>query len=117
LIGVVDVVAGVVGCGLGCLGVVEWRGRFRGCVLGVVGGSGERAWFGVEACCLVSEPAAGSAGGGECSDAGEGFGEVVLPGPAGGEVQRPAAGVRGQPAGQGEQAAADGARGADDALG
>jgi hypothetical protein len=36
-----------------------------------------------------------------------------VPGPAGGQVQRPSAGVRGQPAGDGQQAAAQGAGGAD----
>ena len=43
--------------------------------------------------------------------------EGVLPGPAGGQVQRPAAGAAGQAAGQREQPAADGARGADGVAG
>src|SRR6266536_2591453 len=51
------------------------------------------------------------------SDPAERFGEVLLPGPAGGQMQRPTAGVRGQATGQGEQAAADGARGTDDTVG
>jgi len=57
-----------------------------------------------------------SGAGGEGSDAGERADEVVLPGPAGREVQRPAAGAGGEPAGEREQAAADGASGADRGL-
>src|SRR5215217_6666244 len=54
-----------------------------------------------------------SGGGGEGSDAGQGADEVVLPGPASGEMQCPLTCAAGQAARQCEQAAADGARGAD----
>jgi hypothetical protein len=39
----------------------------------------------------------------ERSDPGGRLGEVLLPGPAGGQVERPLAGVRGRAAGEGEQ--------------
>ena len=55
--------------------------------------------------------------GGERADAGERADEVVVPGPAGGEVQRPAAGGAGQAAGDLQQPAAEGAGGADGLVG
>ena len=60
--------------------------------------------------------------GGECQPAAgsariraSALGEVVLPGPAGGEVKRPRPGGAGQPAGNAEQSAAECAGGADGA--
>src|SRR5688572_1075992 len=53
----------------------------------------------------------------ERADAGERFGEGVAPGPAGGEVQRPAAGAAGQASGEREESAAEGAGGADGLAG
>src|SRR5215216_8047870 len=58
-----------------------------------------------------------SGGGGERSDPGERADEVVLPGPAGWEAQRPLAGAEGQPPGDLEQPAAQGARSADGLAG
>lgn len=63
---------------------------------------------------LAGEVDAGRSGGSrERSDVDECFGEVLLPGPAGGAVQRPPPGVGGQAAGQREQPAAQCACGAD----
>src|SRR4051812_38012054 len=58
-----------------------------------------------------------SGGGREGADPVERADEVVLPGPAGREVQRPAPGAGRQPAGKGQEPAAQGARGADGAGG
>src|SRR4051812_23554512 len=52
-----------------------------------------------------------SGGGGERSDAGERFDEVGLPGPAGGEVQRPAPSAVGKASGEREEPAAQRAGG------
>ena len=54
----------------------------------------------------------GSAGGWERADLFERFEVVALPGPAGWEVERPAAGVAGEAAGEAEEPAAEGAGGA-----
>jgi hypothetical protein len=67
---------------------------------------------------LDREGRAGRSGGGrERSDPAERFYEVLLPGPAGWEMERPAAGVGAELAGQGEQPAAEGAGDAHDTLG
>ncbi|MCP9488716.1 MAG: hypothetical protein MSC31_02415 [Solirubrobacteraceae bacterium MAG38_C4-C5] len=55
--------------------------------------------------------------GGQRADARERFDEGVAPGPAGREMQRPAACVAGQAAGDLEELAAQGARGADGLVG
>lgn len=66
---------------------------------------------------LGPERAPGRSSGRERSDAFERRHEVPLPEPAGGELERGAAGVAGEPAGEGEQAAPQRARGTDDAIG
>jgi len=58
-----------------------------------------------------------SGGGGEGSDAGERLDELGLPGPAGRQAQREAPGVADQAAGKLKQSSANGARGADRAVG
>jgi hypothetical protein len=58
-----------------------------------------------------------SGGGWERADACERFDERVLPGPAGGQVQRPAPGAVRQSSGQSEQSPAHGARGANGVAG
>src|SRR3954469_497254 len=62
-------------------------------------------------------PAGVSGGDGQRANAGERFGERVVPGPAGGKVQGPATGGSRQPAGQREQPSAQGASGADGRAG
>ncbi len=76
-----------------------WMGRARLRTGVNVAGGGDRLVV------CVGRP--GSGGGGERSDAGERFGEAGLPGPAGGEVQRPAPRGLGEPPWQGEKPAAD----------
>src|SRR6266700_388487 len=78
---------------------------------GVSARRGGRVWW------LVGVWRVWSGGGGNRSDAGERLGEVLLPGPACGEVERPLAGVAGEAAGEREQPAADGACGADGGVG
>jgi hypothetical protein len=56
-------------------------------------------------------------GGGERSDAGRRADEVVLPGPAGRQVQDPAARGAGESSGQRQQSASDGSGGADGGAG
>src|SRR3954471_17579699 len=60
--------------------------------------------------------AAGRSGGGQRADGVQGADVVALPGPARGQVQRPAARVTGQSAGDVQQSAAQRARGADGRL-
>ena len=95
--------------GLG-LGGWCWRGSW---CFWCVGGVCERAAAGAGGCGGVDWACwLGSAGGGERADAVEGVGVVAVPGPAGWEVERPAAGVAGQAAGDAQQPAAQGAGGA-----
>jgi hypothetical protein len=68
-------------------------------------------------CWTASGSPSRSGGGGERSKSGQRVVEVLLPGPAGGKVQRPAGGVRRQAAGQREQPAAHGSGRADDLAG
>ena len=63
--------------------------------------------------CGVSSDTPQSGGGGERADAVQCVDVVAVPGPAGGEVQCPAAGVKGQAAGDRDQPATQGARRAD----
>src|SRR4051812_20326967 len=88
------------------------RGRF-----GVLAGGGARALMSGRV--FASSVSAGrlSGGGGERADAVEGADVVAVPGPAGGQVQCPAARVAGQAAGELEQSAAQGAGGADGRVG
>ena len=70
-------------------------GRVWGVCEHAAAGAGWLRW--VDRACWL-----GSAGGGERADAYEGAGVVAVPGPAGWEVERPAAGVAGQAAGDGQ---------------
>lgn len=92
--------------GVGC--VERLLGGFGGRVLGSCERAGVDGWFGWS---LVAAFGLGVFW--ERADAGECAGEVVLPGPAGGEVERPLASRAGQPAGDLEQPAAYGARDTD----
>ena len=76
----------------GVEGIRGASGRSAGLVA-VFGGRGDRAGAGGVVCWTAAGWPARSGGGGERSKAGEGVVEVVLPGPAGGQVQRPAGGT------------------------
>src|SRR4051794_25767676 len=86
----------VVACAVGGADACR-RGRFLRCRRSGERRGRGRAWLSWEVV------VAGSGGGRERSDARERFGERVLPGPAGREVQRPSSGGARQPAGECEQ--------------
>src|SRR4051795_6209867 len=76
---------------MSCVGLGRRSRRLGGAVLGVSARSAARAGLAGRSSRGRGWPVAVSGGGGERSDAREGGLEVVLPGPAGGQVQCPAA--------------------------
>src|SRR4051794_22853363 len=85
--------------------------RFWGFRRGLIAPGGLSEWL------VVDKILGPSNGGGERADAVERVEVVAVPGPAGGEVQRPAPRVGGQAAGDLEEPAAEGAGGADRRVG